>query len=112
MSTLESWSLTPREFEARHRIRETYMAQQIAENRNAAHQLAKRDKTLWTANDFLETKQANEYRAAQLLKQSELAREKMREKQQVAAMKAGTFDESTLPVWARMTETEKKGRSN
>ena len=108
MSTRESWRLTPREFEARRKVRETYMAQQIAENRNAAHQLQKQDKSLWHPFDFLHTKEAIEHRAQKSQERNQMSREAMRGQSQAAAMKAGTFDDSELPEWARMTEEEKR----
>ena len=86
------------------------MAQHTAELRNSAHQLQKPDKKLWHALDFLQTKEGYEYRARRQREREELARETMREKSQAAAMKAGNFDESQLPVWARMTDEEKKAR--
>ena len=88
------------------------MAQQISENRNAAHQLQKSDKKLWHPFDFLNTKEARAYNAEKVCEQNALTHEAMRAKSQFAAMKAGEFDESELPEWARMTPEEKKRRPN
>lgn len=54
MNQEESWSLTPREFQERHRVREAYLALWRAETRNAPH-IVRKDKRLWTDEDFLNT---------------------------------------------------------
>ena len=112
MSPAECWNLTAREFEARHKVREVYMAQQMAEHRNASLQLQKPDKKLWLPADFLETKEAREYRAEKTRQQNDVAREAIRARAQFASMKAGTFDEEVLPEWARMTPEEKRRKAN
>ena len=53
MSSAESWELTPREFRARARVREFYVADWRAELRNAPH-YAREDKKPWTIEHFTE----------------------------------------------------------
>lgn len=53
MSTAESWRLTPREFEARVKIRESYLAMWKAETRNAPH-FRREDKLPWQETHFLD----------------------------------------------------------
>ena len=52
MSTAESWELTPREFQARAKVRQLYVADWRAEVRNAPH-FTREDKKPWNVDHFL-----------------------------------------------------------
>ena len=95
MSTAESWSLTPREMEARAKVRETYVADWRAELRNAPH-FTREDKKPWTVEHFTNPQVSTGRTAAQ-----EAA-------DQIALMKARMELSMTLkgnpdmvPEWAR-----------
>jgi hypothetical protein len=113
LSTEESWERTPREFAALERVYETSMgrwAMERADFWNASFKHPKGDKARWMPDDFFDTP-AGRLRKAQHQKDlMELKAAQREEKRQVQLMKAGQFDESELPVWARMTLEEKAAR--
>jgi hypothetical protein len=65
----------------------------------------------WTAADFLDSPEAAQARADAERDRLGLEAALMYEKQQTARMKAPDFDDSELPVWARMTPEEKRKRN-
>lgn len=97
MSTAESWQLTPREFGARSNVRDLYMAHWRAEIRNAPH-FTKKDKTAWTADDFLVTPEAQERRRQRAKDEFTRTRDLMRANAALSTITKETED--GLPEWA------------
>lgn len=122
LSTETSWGLTPREFAALERV---YFAtiERWASDRAwfANAHFKKPDGSQFTADDFLGTpgalqRQAKHHRAAERAK-ADLDREDITAARHMRLFRQAMKDrelhakiEKELPVWARMTEDEKKAR--
>lgn len=141
MSTPESWGYTPREFDARVRVYNTFKQ---AEHRRwiidrvdrLNGPLNRKDKRLWSEADFMggavsdKSPKANaELDATEQLRRIawklaglseapvsrrgddvDWAMELRRDKLLAQQMRSKDFDDSQIPKWARMTDTEKKQR--
>lgn len=64
----------------------------------------------WHPEDFIETPKSRALREQREKDARDLAAELIADRNRTALMKAGKFDESLLPAWARMTEEERRAR--
>lgn len=118
LSTERSWQLTPREFHALQRVYENTRKDTLQRwaierahffNAHRMHPEGS-DFKPWTPEDFLDSPEARRVKAQALKDQRDLAEAQSQHKIRMAQMKEGTFDESLLPAWARMTPEEKQVR--
>jgi hypothetical protein len=99
MSTAESWRLTPREYQARERVFESYLhrwARELATIANAPH-FHRKDKKPYEPVDFVPT-------AAALAERQEKQKRERRDKQDLMFLQLHTqrkLTEEMVPEWAR-----------
>lgn len=114
LTTEQFWGYTPREAKALEKIAEAPLHRWAAERAHFfnAHQMTSKGQEFkpWHAHDFFDTPEARRVRAMAERDEREFQAAKIAEKQELWQMKAGKFDESQLPGWARMTPAEKQKR--
>lgn len=92
MSTEESWLLTHREFQARRKVRDEYLAMWKVEIRNAPR-IVNRAKRLWVEADFLNPQEAGN---AVVLAQKKATKDKFEELQFEMLV-----NKTDVPDWAK-----------
>ncbi len=93
MSTEESWTLTPREFHAREKVRKEYMSLWLVETRNAPH-FRREDEKPYTLQNIFQTAKDSALEELQKLKDNMAMVKARMELSQIR-----TMDRSLLPSW-------------
>lgn len=111
LTSQEFWGSTPREIAALKKVSEQPLHRWALERAHYfnAH-WTRDDGNPWQAHHFFDTPEARKVREVAERDAREFQTAKLAEKQMLWQMKAGKFDESDLPWWARMTDEEKAKR--
>jgi len=114
LTSEQSWALTPREFQALEGVYLKHLERWGIERAQFANaHFRKNDGTLFDIDDFVSIPGRGERRAAAQRVRRESNQRMLREAlvaRQRRLMAAHQFPEEDLPVWARMTDEEKRER--